>query len=249
MAVLHLLGTGAAFSDARRTTTMLAFEHLGRALVVDCGGDVVQRLLASGVALESVEGLIVTHEHADHVGGFPLFMEKMWLSGRREPIPIHGIEPALAQARRAWESFDTRDWKGVPEILWRPVEHRPGAEVLRNERWHVTASPGIHPVPVVGIRVEAAGGGIVAYSADTAPAPEIVRLATGADVLVHEAQKTSAPGVHTSYEEAARAAFEAGVRKLVLVHLPPGVSEADLDEARTVFAHTELGEDGDRHEL
>jgi len=249
MAVLHLLGTGAAFSDARRTTTMLAFEHGGHTLVVDCGGDVIQRLQVAGVALESIEGLIVTHEHADHAGAFPLFMEKLWLSGRTAPIPVYGIEPALAQARRAWESFDTKIWQNVPEIQWHRFEHRAGAQVLRNERWHVTATPGIHSVPVVGIRVEAAGAGVVAYSCDTARSDAIVEMAKGADILVHEAQKLAFPGVHTSYAEAARSAFEAGVRRLILVHLPPGVEEADLEDARRVFAHTELGEDGGRHEF
>jgi len=249
MAVLHLLGTGAAFSDASRTTTMLAFEHLGHTLVVDCGGDVVQRLMAAGVDLDSIEAMIVTHEHADHVGGFPLFMEKIWLAGRRRPIPVYGIEQAIGQARRAWESFDTRGWKDVPEIQWHRVKHEPGAEVLRNERWRVTASPGIHPVPVVGIRVEAAGAGVAAYSCDTAPSPLITELAKGADILVHEAQATPVPNVHSTYAQAAQVAFEAGTRRLVLVHLPPGVSDGDLAEARKVFAHTQLGVDGGRHEF
>jgi len=249
MAVLHLLGTGAAFSDASRTTTMLAFEHMGHTLVVDCGGDVIQRLLVSGVELESIEALIVTHEHADHAGAFPLFMEKLWLSGRSRPIAVYGIEPAIAQARRAWESFDTRTWTGVPEIQWHRVDHEPGALVLRNERWHVTATPGTHSVPVVGIRVEAAGAGVAAYSCDTAFSEAIVEMSKGADIRVHEAQKLSFPGVHTSYAEAARAAFESGARRLILVHLPPGASEADLEEPRRTFARTELGVDGGRHEF
>jgi ribonuclease Z len=249
MAVLHLLGTGSAFSDASRTTTMLAFESGGRTLVVDCGGDVIQRLQVSGVDLGGIEGMIVTHEHADHVGGFPLFVEKLWLFGRREPIPVYGIESAIAQARRSWEGFDTRSWKGVPEIQWHRVKHEPGAEVLRNERWHVTAAPGIHPVPVVGVRVEAAGGGVVAYSCDTNPSPEITTLAAGVDILVHEAQKQRTEGVHSTYEQAAEVAFRAGARRLVLVHLPPGVQDADLAEARRVFEHTELGEDGGRYDF
>jgi ribonuclease Z len=249
MAVLHLLGTGSAFSDASRTTTMLAFESGGRTLVVDCGGDVIQRLQVAGVDLAGIEGMVVTHEHADHVGGFPLFIEKLWLYGRREPIPVYGIESAIAQARRSWECFDTRSWKGVPEIQWHRVKHEPGAEVLRNERWHVTAAPGIHPVPVVGVRVEAAGGGVVAYSCDTNPSPEIAALAAGVDILVHEAQKQRTEGVHSTYEQAAEVAFRAGARRLVLVHLPPGVHDGDLAEARRVFEHTELGEDGRRYDF
>jgi ribonuclease Z len=193
--------------------------------------------------------MIETHGNADHVSGFPLFMEKLWLSGRQDPIPVYGIEPAIAQARRAWEGFDTKTWKGVPEIQWRRVRHEPGAEVLRNERWHVTAAPGIHPVPVVGVRVEAAGGGVVAYSCDTSPSPEITALASGADILVHEAQEQRYEGVHSTYAEAAEVASRAGARRLVLVHLPPGVADADLAEARKIFAQTELGEDGRRYDF
>src|SRR5918998_1159072 len=97
MAVLHLLGTGGAFGDAS------------------------QRLLVSGLHPDSIEAMIVSHEHADHAGGFPLFMEKIWLAGRGRPIPVYGIEPAISQARRAFESFDTSDWEGMPKIEWHEV--------------------------------------------------------------------------------------------------------------------------------
>lgn len=248
MPVLHLLGTGSAFSDATRTTTMLAFESGGRALVVDCGGDVVQRLLAAGIGPDDVEAMVVTHEHADHVGGFPLFIEKIWVGGRRRPIPVHGIEPALAQARRAWESFDTRTWTDVPEIQYRTVAHEQGALVMRDERWTVTAAPGDHPVPVIGLRVQAPGGGVVAYSCDTDKSPAITELARGADLLVHEATRDKFKG-HSTYEEAAEVARDAGVRRLVVVHLPFGVKDEDLEDARKIFPHIELGADGARYEF
>src|SRR5688572_14593911 len=110
MATLHLLGTGAAFSDASRTTTMLAFAG-ETVIVVDCGGDVVQRLLAAQIDLERIEALILTHEHPDHVGGFPLFMEKIWLSGRRRPIHVLGPDAALEQAKKIFGAFNTSGWK------------------------------------------------------------------------------------------------------------------------------------------
>jgi ribonuclease Z len=90
---------------------------------------------------------------------------------------------------------------------------------------------------------------VVAYSCDTAPSDAIVDLARGADVLVHEAQQGEVPGVHSTYEQAADVAFRANVRKLILVHLPPGVTEDDLHDARRIFPHTTLGEDGDRHDF
>jgi ribonuclease Z len=65
---------------------------------------------------------------------------------------------------------------------------------------------------------------------------------------VHEAARDTQGG-HTTFREAAEVAREAGVRRLVLVHLPPGVDEDDLREAREVFPGLVLGRDGDRHEF
>jgi ribonuclease Z len=249
MATVHLLGTGAGFSGPERTTTMLAFESGGRSVVVDCGGDVIQRLLAAGLDPAGIEAIIITHEHPDHVAGFPLFMEKIWLAGRRDPIPVHGIRPALDQARRAWEAFRTERWEGVPEIREHEVRLEAGAPVLENERWRITAAPGIHGVPVIGIRVEdVAGGGVCAYSCDTAKSTDITEMSRGARLLVHEATGTTLGG-HSTYVEAAEVARDAGAARLVLVHLPPGVTDDDLAQARTVFADVSLGQDGARHDF
>jgi ribonuclease Z len=248
MAVLHLLGTGAAFSDARRTTTMLAFQAPGSVVAVDCGADLVQRLLAAGIGLEELQALIVTHEHADHAGGFPLFMERIWLAGRRRPMDVYGIAPAIAQARRCWEAFDTAGWKDVPEILWHEVALEEGAAVLESEHWRITAAPGTHSVPVIGIRVESrAGGGCVAYSCDTEPSDAIERLSRGAEILVHEA--SGGFKGHTSNEDAARIAQRAGAGRLVLVHLPPDVQDGNLAQARSIFPRVEFGQDGGRYDF
>ena len=242
MAILHLLGTGAAVSDPHRTTTMLALNSGQSTLVIDCGGDVVQRMLAAAIDLDTIEGLVITHEHPDHAGGFPLFMEKIWLAGRRRPIAVYGIAPAIRQARVIFEAFNTSTWTGMPEIQWHEVAYSANAPVLSNGIWNVTATPVKHPVPTVGLRIEEKrSGGVVAYSCDTEPTDDVVSLARNADILIHEATGEG-PG-HTTKEEAARAAREARVGRLLLVHLPPGLTDEDLDESRTLFPNTELGEE------
>ena len=247
MATLYLLGTGAAVSDPHRTTTMLAVENDGHVLLIDCGGDALQRLEASGGDPRKIEALIVTHEHPDHVSGFPLLMEKLWLYGRRQPFDVFGIRPAIEQAARAHDSFDTSSWPEYPEIHYQEVEHSPGAVVLDNGRWLVSATPGDHAVPVVGLRIEARGAGTVAYSCDTSRSQQITRLARGADILVHEATG-SGPG-HSSAGDAAQVAQEASVGRLLLVHLPPEnlLDDQELERARAIFPRTEKGEEGGRY--
>lgn len=243
MATLYLLGTGAGLSDCSRTTTMLAFSDQQSSLVVDCGGDVVQRMQAANIDLATITALIITHEHPDHVSGFPLFMEKIWLAGRRHPIPVYGPEAALSQARRTFATFNTSGWEGLPEIQWNAVPLEQDAPVLEDKHWRVSAAPGTHSVPVVGVRVEArASGGTVAYSADTQRSDAITRLAEGVDVLVHEG--TGGFGGHTTISDAARVAVDAGVGRLVLVHLPPDPSPEEVEQARRHFPALELGTDG-----
>lgn len=247
MPTLHLLGTGAALAGPDRTTTMLAFEG-ATTIVVDCGGDVVQRLLVSGIDLDSIAALIITHEHPDHVSGFPLFMEKIWLAQRRRPVAVVGIRPAINQAKRIFEAFDTSRWKGLPKIEWREVELAEDAAVWADDEWRIAASPGIHSVPVVGFRVEHVPSGVVmAYSGDTEKSAVIERLGRGAAIFVHEA--TGGVPAHSSAADAARVASGAGAARLVLVHIPPVLDPDDLREALELFPATEVGEDGARYAL
>lgn len=240
---LYLLGTGAAVSDAHRTTTMLAVEEAGSLLLIDCGGDAVQRMMAAGLDPLRIKAVFLTHEHPDHIGGFPLLMEKLWLLGRRDPLPIYGPAAALAVTRAVFDTFNTKGWEGLPEREWHDVALEAGAPVFESDAFRVTATPVIHPVPTLGVRIEGASGAVLAYSCDTAKSDNVVRLAREADLLVHEATG-SQPGVHSSPEEAADVAAQAGAYRLVLVHLPPGLTDDDLAAARHRFTMTELGEEG-----
>src|SRR5690625_8016640 len=98
MPTLYLLGTGAAVSDPHRTTTMLAVSDGASTIAVDCGGDVIQRMMEAGIDVDTLDALIVTHEHPDHVSGCPLFMAKIWVVGRRRPLDVSGIREAVVAA-------------------------------------------------------------------------------------------------------------------------------------------------------
>ncbi len=89
-------GNATAVSDGRTT------------VLIDCGfsaREVVRRLLAHGIAAESVSAILVTHEHTDHVSGVEVFARRfgctVWTSagtrraGRFDPrvADVHTLIP------------------------------------------------------------------------------------------------------------------------------------------------------------
>ena len=96
-----------------------------------------------------------------------------------------------------------------------------------------------HPVETFGFRIEH-DGQAVAYSADTGPAPELVRLAHGADVLLCEASFLDGPDLppdlHLTARQAAQHAVKAGVGELILTHLVAwNDPAATIEQAGTAF--------------
>ncbi|MFK7848783.1 MAG: MBL fold metallo-hydrolase [Rhodothermales bacterium] len=252
MPTLHLLGTGAGYSEPHRTTTMLALSADDNLVIIDCGGDVIQRVLAAGLDPMALKHLILSHEHPDHISGFPLFMEKIWLAGRRTPIPIYGPPEALDQARRTFATFNTSRWEGLPERIWHETwpksDSRALTRLLEDDAWDITAAPVAHGVPTIGFRIHCkTSGTVVAYSCDTEPTENVITLAQNADLLVHEATGEY-PG-HSSATQAAEMAVKSGAKKLVLVHLPANLDERDLEEAKKIFPNTAWGFELGRHEI
>jgi ribonuclease Z len=200
---------------------MLALRGAQSTVVIDCGGNAVRPLQQLGVPLDSIERVILTHSHPDHTAGFPLLYEMLWLAGRRRPLPVHGPAEAVDVARRVLAQWDLSGWTGVPDIEWHEVPLEAGAPLAAGADFELTAAPGQHSVPVIGVRArELSTGRVCAYSADGCPSPGILTLAQAADLLVHEATGHF-PGVHSSAEEAAEVARAARAKRLVLIHLAP----------------------------
>ena len=249
MAELLLLGTGAALNDGSREPTMLALRGASSTVLIDCGSNPVRQLQRLGVPPASIERLILTHSHPDHTSGFPLLVEMLWLAGRREPLPVHGPAEAIDVVRRAFAQWDTSAWNGLPDLQWHAVPLVIGAPIATGADFELTAAPGKHSVPVIGVRArDVHGGGALVYGADGEPSPGIRALAQGADLLVHEA--TGAYPTHSTAEGAAEVASAAGVKRLVLVHLSPAVNDLEAQRlaANKIFGgDVFVGRDLDRY--
>jgi ribonuclease BN (tRNA processing enzyme) len=215
--------------------------------VVDCGNGVARQLAQAGVPLPSLRHVFVTHHHSDHNADYGNLVWLAWASGLATRVDTWGPPPLEKMTRLFFEmnayDIDTRIVdEGRPELV--PLVHvhelTQAGPVMQDERVTVTAAVVDHPpvVPAFAFRFDGPERSVV-FSGDTTRSDQLIALAAGADVLVHEtlwvpavdrlvARNAHAATLkkhildsHTAVEDVGRVAAAAGVKTLVLSHLVP----------------------------
>jgi ribonuclease Z len=91
-------GDGAPCEDRNHASFLY---QLGRtAILVDCGESVDRSYKASGLSYDAIDAILLSHLHSDHVGGFFMFMQGMWLEGRRKPLKVYLPGKAIKPLRQ-----------------------------------------------------------------------------------------------------------------------------------------------------
>lgn len=219
-------------------------------VLMDCGPGALAKL--QDYANPAEQHLVLSHLHADHCLDVPSLI--VWRryhptapSSARHFLlgpsnTIDHIGRMTLEARNGLDdmsdTFAFTAWQDrVPQIL---------------DRVTVTPYPVIHPVETFALRVtEATTGKTIAYSGDSAYTDALVECAKDADIFLCEAtwgasSLGKAPDMHLSGAEAGLIASRAGVKKLVLVHIPPWANpQESLDAARENFdGEVVVGESG-----
>jgi ribonuclease Z len=239
------LGTSGALPSVRRDSTSLVFVGEEEAVLVDCGGSPVQKLLLAAVDPRRLSHVIITHLHPDHAYGLPSLVQNLMLLRRAQPLRIACRAEHEDALRALLELFGLRDRPGMFPVVFEPVPARARVPVATTGSFAISASPNAHgDMPNMALRFDPRDGrGAVVYSSDTAPCPAVVDLARGVHTLIHEAtfsERASARfGVHSTSGEAGAVAAEAGVRRLILAHIDAahhGEVDAMAAEARARFS-------------
>lgn len=215
--------------------------------VVDCGNGVARQLAQAGVPLPSLRHVFVTHHHSDHNADYGNLVWLAWASGLATRVDTWGPPPLEKMTRLFFEmnayDIDARIAdEGRPELV--PLVHvhelTQAGPVMQDERVTVTAAVVDHPpvVPAFAFRFDGPERSVV-FSGDTTRCDQLIGLAAGADVLVHETLwvpavdrlvaryphaatlKKHILDSHTAVEDVGRVAAAAGVKTLVLSHLVP----------------------------
>jgi len=267
-----LCGTGNPLADRNRAAACTAVFAGGNIYVVDTGPGSWKNLALWHIPAPRVAAVMFTHFHSDHIGDLGELNLETWANGRGHPLRVYGpvgVEQVVGGFEQAYALDEgyriahhgnglmpPANWQMQPLTV--KIETPPGASpcaggsatVLEENGLKVTAFTVDHaPVaPAYGYRFDYKGRSVV-ISGDTVKCANLVAEATGADVLIHEAQSAQLVKLiqdaaerignariarimsdirryHTTPTEAAAEANRAGVALLVLSHIGPPTPNA-----------------------
>ena len=164
-------------------------------LLFDAGRGVTTGMARVAINPADVTKVFLTHLHSDHIISLPDLLISPWAAhGRQVPLQVWGPSGTRLMMRRFQEAmaFDIHARRDLDEKF--PAEGvrvvatdiREGV-VFESNGVKVTAFLVDHgPVkPAFGYRVDFRGHSVV-ISGDTAPSENLVKVASGVDLLIHE---------------------------------------------------------------
>jgi ribonuclease Z len=253
-----LTGTGVPHPRPDRAGAGVLIRHGEIALQFDTGRSTVMRLMEAGTPPHALTAVFLTHVHSDHVVGLPDVAMTRWIQQQlvpTGPLVVVAAEGVAARfVRRMLEPYEDdlairteHTGAGPIEVVLIPFAVPMTPHVVWSSddgRVHVLAVAVHHePVPeAVAYRIETPDANIV-VSGDTRVCPEVEHLSAGADVVVHEACRTSAMkpiiagtifetifSYHADTVELGEMAARGGVPHVVLTHLiPPPAAPGDAE--------------------
>lgn len=202
----------------------------GARMLVDCGPGVATELGRHGSPW-SLSGAVVSHAHFDHCYDLlPLAWTRLArLAGAPDQtqlplwLPPDGT-PTLERLGATFAEHASEKYVRFHRTAFDAREYDDGAALRFGDATVRLFGPTAHPAPCYAVRIESPEG-VIAYSADGEPCRPMRVAAAGADLFVCEAtlfdEESRRPsGGHMTVRDAAELAADAGVRSLLLTHLP-----------------------------
>ncbi len=231
-------------------------------IIIDAGSGI--RLLGKKLEEEHqgriIGSILISHTHWDHIQGFPFFTPVFGRANRFVLVGQKRVGQRLEKimAGQFIEPYLPYTYKSLPaDLLVKEIGD--DETIIIGDDTVVQVANLNHPGGCLGFRIENKGV-VFTYCSDVSHDsdgfdPNVLKLAQGADLLVHDAHfgtteernKFSHWG-HSTWEEAAQVAIEAGVRSLALFHYSPELTDPDVEnillQTREIFPRTILAREG-----
>jgi len=177
-------------SKDKRLRASILIESESATVLVDCGPDFRQQALRAGIS--HIDGVVLTHEHYDHVGG----LDDLRPYCTYAEMPVYTYQRVIDQLKAAMPySFSAHPYPGVPLYNMHAVDSKPftvGGMVMTP----ITLRH--HTLPVLGLRM-----GDLAYLTDFnhIESEELEKL-KGIKVLIIDALRAEEHISHNSLPQA-----------------------------------------------
>ncbi len=194
--------------NKRRRVSVLVSDG-DRRWLIDSGPDFRQQAL--DVGLDRLDGVFLTHAHADHILGLDDLRPLSW---KNPPLPVWADRPTTDIVQRAFPYiFSEGDGKtSRPRLEFRLLE--PGRSVNASGLEVLPVSVRHGDLDIVAFRV---GG--MAYLTDCNGIPDSSRAQLeGLDVLILDALRPKPHPTHYSLDEAVAVARELGAKRTLFTH-------------------------------
>jgi ribonuclease BN (tRNA processing enzyme) len=206
----------------------------GTTVWVDAGSGTLANLQRH-VEMESLDAVVLTHEHPDHCSDIDPFAVAMMYVRGGGPVPMYA--PAGLGSHLYFGSS--------PALAWHDVTNGDRVEI-GGLALHFSRTD--HGPETLALRIDGDGSSL-GYSADSGPAWSLEALGPGLELAVCEAtylKDDEGRAQHMSARQAGTSGRQSGVKRLVLTHRWPGVAaEATGDEGSTAFgSEVELAHSG-----
>jgi len=238
---ITIIGSGTCVPSLKRSACSVLIEVNSQKVLVDCGPGTMRRLLEAGISIFELTHLCFSHFHPDHTSELVplLFATKYPDSNQRQ-------KPLTLVAGQGVKAF----YEGLRAVYGQWIELAPGLlriqelattnpVTLAMEGFTLQSIPVEHNPESIAFRINGPEGKAVVYSGDTDFSDNLVRLASGADLLICESAFPDAAKVpgHLSPSAAGEIAQRANMGQLVLTHFYPECDQADLiSECRKTYA-------------
>lgn len=179
-------------------------------ILIDCGPDFREQMLRTST-FEKLDGVLITHEHYDHVGG----LDDLRPFCRFGEIPIYSDAYTADHLRiRMPYCFVDKKYPGVPRIYLQEVEAGKPFYIRDTEIVPLQVMHG--RLPILGYRI----GGRLGYITDMLTMPDVsYEQLRGLDVLVVNALRTKSHPTHQSISEALATAERIGAKETYFIHM------------------------------
>lgn len=201
-------------------------------ILIDCGPDFRTQVL--GLPFKKIDGVLITHEHYDHVGG----LDDLRPFCRLGEVPIYA-EPHTAERLRTRMPycFVDHSYPGVPNIPLQEIEEN--RTFLIN---HIPVTPlrVMHGrLPILGYRI-----GNIGYITDMLTMPDVsYEQLRQLDVLVINALRIAPHPTHQNLAEALETARRIGAKKTYFIHMSHHIGlQAEVE--RQLPPHVYFASDG-----